>query len=276
MSRGVMSNRLGLDFISTLAMPPVAHVELAATLGCGGVSLALAPFTANPHGYPTWSLRDDAALRRDLKAALAANVIELRMGEGFLIRPGSDVADSAADLDLMAELGCQRVNILTIDGDVARSVDELGRFTVLAAARGLSVTLEYMAGMAVGNLNDAVAAIHAVNSPHISLMVDALHLDRGGNTPADVARLDPALIGYVQICDALHQPVDASYGEDARHNRLELGSGELPLAALIAAVPDDVPVSLEIPMLARATAGEAPQDRLTASVAFAKSLLGEA
>ncbi len=53
---------LGLEFISVLAMPPVEFIELAADLGCDGVGMALAPFTANPHGYRAWSLRDDAGV----------------------------------------------------------------------------------------------------------------------------------------------------------------------------------------------------------------------
>lgn len=268
-------NRLGLDFISGLAMPPVAFVELAAEFGCGGVSLALAPFTANPHGYPAWSLRDDAGLRRELSAALAQNGVELRNGEGFLIRPGSTVADCPGDLDLMAEIGSQRVNILTIDPDLARSIDELGRFAELAGERGLTVTFEFMAGMGVGTLEAAATMVRAVARTNLALMFDTMHLARSGGTPADLATLDPGLIGYVQLCDAPDKPLDASYGEEARHNRLALGDGALPLAELVAAIPPGVPVGLELPMLARAEAGESPQERLAASVAVARQLLGE-
>jgi hypothetical protein len=50
-------SRISLEFISGLAMPPIAFIDLAAELGCGGVSLSLAPFTANPHGYSGWQPR---------------------------------------------------------------------------------------------------------------------------------------------------------------------------------------------------------------------------
>ncbi len=267
--------RLGIEFISALGMAPVAFLELAAELGCGGVGMALAPFTANPHGYPGWSLRDDAALRRDLIAAVQSTGVTIQLGEGFLIRPGSDVNDSARDLDLMAELGAARVNILSIDNDVARSIDELGRFTGLAAARGLPVTLEYMAGMGVGTLAVAADAVRAVGRANLSLMIDAMHLARSGGVPADIAALDPALIGYLQLCDVKDKPIDANYGEEARHNRLKLGEGDLPLAGIVAACPAHIPVGLEAPMLARAELGEGPRERLASSVARAKSLMGE-
>lgn len=267
-------NRLGVDFISVLGMPPVEFVALAADLGCGGISLALAPFTANPHGYPAWSLREDVRLRRDLGAAMADSGIELRNGEGFLIRPGSDVAASASDLDLMAEIGAQRVNILTIDPDPGRSHDQLARFAELARQRGLAVTLEFMAGMAIGTLAAALALIRGIGSANLSLMIDTMHLARSGGTPGQFAALDPVLVGYVQLCDVADRPLDAGYGEEARHNRLALGEGALPLTALAAAIPAGVPVGLELPMLARAEAGEGPRQRLAGSVALARQLLG--
>lgn len=269
-------SRLGIEFISVLGMPPVAFVELTAALGCSGVGMALSPFTANPHGYPDWSLREDAGLRRDLIAALKANDVAIFGGEGFLIRPGSDVAACAHDLDLMAEIGARGVNILTIDPDTGRSRDQLARFAGMAAERGLKVTLEYMAGMAVGTLDAAAALVRAAGTANLTLMIDAMHLARSGGSPADVAALDPALIGYLQLCDVKDKPLDASYGEEARHNRLELGTGDLPLAALVAACPVAIPVGLEAPMLTRALAGEWEKERLAASVATAKHLLGEA
>jgi sugar phosphate isomerase/epimerase len=268
-------SRLGLDFITGLAMPPVQFVELAAELGCGGVTLALAPITANPHGYPAWSLRDDAALRRELKAALAATGIALRSGEVFLIRPGSEVADSAAELDLMAEIGIPKVTILSIEPDPARNAAELARFAALAQERGLGVMLEFMAGMAVGTLDTALTLIEAAGTPGVTLVIDTLHLARSGAGPAELTAIDPARIGYVQLCDALAGPPGAGYGSEALHNRLALGTGELPLTELAAAIPAGVAVGLELPMLARAQAGEGPVERLASSVAMAKALLGE-
>jgi sugar phosphate isomerase/epimerase len=268
--------RLGIEFISALGMPPIGFVEITAAMGCNGLGMALAPFTANPHGYPDWSLREDAGLRRDLVTALADNDVKISIGEGFLIRPASDVADYAADLDLFAQLGATRVNILTIDSDVTRSTAELARFADMAAQRGLDVTLEYMAGMAVGDLAAAADLVRSIARSNVTLMIDGMHLARSNGVPADVAALDPALIGYLQLCDVADKPLDTGYGEEARHNRMGLGSGDLPIADLVAACPSVIRVGLETPMLSRAQAGEGPKQRLAASVAFAKQLLGEA
>ena len=78
-------------------MPPVELVELAAELGVGAIGMALAPFTANPHGYPGLVIaRRSGAAPRAVRAALAANGVALRLGEGFLVRPGSDIGAARA------------------------------------------------------------------------------------------------------------------------------------------------------------------------------------
>jgi hypothetical protein len=49
----------------------------------------------------------------------------------------------------------------------------------------------------------------------------------------------------------------------------------VPLTELVAALPAHIPLALELPMLTRAEAGETPKQRLAASVALAKNLIGE-
>jgi len=118
-AKGRALDRLGIDFISVFGMPPVAFVALAADLGCRHISLAPQPITSNPHGYPHWSLLEDAALRRDVAAALRDHDVSVSLGEGFLVRPGVDIPDSGAPLfDVMEELGVKRVNVASIEQDV--------------------------------------------------------------------------------------------------------------------------------------------------------------
>src|SRR5579862_8798238 len=108
--------RIGIEVISVLGLPPVAFIELAAQMGCGYIGLSLQPMVSeNPHGYPTWSLRNDPALRRETIAALRECGVSISLGEGFLAWPNKDIAETAADLDLMRELGAERVNLISID-----------------------------------------------------------------------------------------------------------------------------------------------------------------
>jgi hypothetical protein len=71
-----------------------------------------------------------------------------------------------------------------------------------------------------------------------------------------VAQIDPSLIRYAQICDAgrdMPGPGDTpALIREARTGRLLPGEGVLPLAELVAALPDGVPLAVEAPC--RATA----------------------
>ena len=53
------------------------------------------------------------------------------------------------------------------------------------------------------------------------------------------------------------------------------GSGELPLAEILSSLPRDVVVSLEVPMLAKASAGIGPRERLLPCVDAARRLLAQ-
>jgi sugar phosphate isomerase/epimerase len=267
--------RLGIDFISVLAMPPVEHIRLARRLGCDRVSLAPAPFTANPHGYAPWSLRDDAELRNEVKAALAGEGVVLSLGESFLIWPSAGMEVSLADLDLFAELGCERVNVVVVEPDRGAAIDRLGAFTQAAGERKMKATLEFMPGTVFGDFATALAGRDEVGDDNLSLLVDTMHFGCSHSPVEQLAACDPAAIGYVQICDA---PLDAfgdmaAYGDMAKHNRLPPGEGELPLQDILAAAPRGVPVGIELPRLALAEQGVGAEDRLAGSVATARQML---
>ena len=59
------------------------------------------------------------------------------------------------------------------------------------------------------------------------------------------AVVESGTLGWVQICDALLEP-PADLIHEARHQRLAPGSGELPLAELLACLDADVTISVEV------------------------------
>ncbi len=82
------------------------------------------------------------------------------------------------------------------------------------------------------------------------------------SAPTELRELGPEKIGYVQLSDTTLKPRLKSYMEEAMYERMAPGDGELPLAEILAAVPADVVVGLEIPMRSLAESGVGPMDRL--------------
>lgn len=269
-------DRISIDFISVLGLPPVEFAQLAAELGCRHISMALAPFTANPHGYALWSLRDDAALRRDFVSALSDHGVSIAVGEGCLLMPGGDVKTMAADLEIMASLGFQQVNIVSIEPDFARNLDQFATFTEMAAQLGMATLLEMAPIMAIRDLTTAVKVVEHVGRSDFRLLLDALHLSRSGANFSDLACLYPATIGYAQLCDAPANFTMEQYLDEARNNRMVPGEGELPLLDMVKSLPRDVILGLEIPMVAKAEAGMGPRERLAPCVQAARELIKQA
>jgi sugar phosphate isomerase/epimerase len=143
----------------------------------------------------------------------------------------------------------------------------------MAEARGLKVTIEFAPVLPVANLDQALALVAAVNRPDFRVLVDAMHFFRSGGDVAGLAALDPDVIGYAQLCDAPLVAEEPDYMREATFERRVPGAGELPLAAFVAALPDHVVISLEVPMLAQAEAGVSPMDRLRPAVESARRLI---
>jgi len=103
-----------------------------------------------------------------------------------------------------------------------------------------------------------------------------MHLVRSGAGAGDIAALEPALIDYVQLCDAPASPRFESYFEESMFERVAPGEGGLGLEAIVAALPEDRVYSLELPLRSEAEAGIGPRERLGKCVLAARALLTRA
>jgi sugar phosphate isomerase/epimerase len=265
-------DNLGIESLTVFALPPVELVHLAADLDCRYISIGLAPFSSNPEGYPAWSLREPAT-RQAMKSALRERGVSISLGQGFAIRPDRDIRDSAADLDLMCELGVTRICSLSLDPDLGRSLDQIGTLAEMADRVGAEIVIEFVPTFTIPNLPAAISALRRIGRNNARLLIDTMHLMRSGGSAADVAALDPDLVGYAQLCDAPLVAKNPSYMEESVTERMVPGKGELPLRAILAALPKHVVIGLEIPLLTRARAGERPHERARDCVDGARKLL---
>ncbi|MGE4306268.1 MAG: sugar phosphate isomerase/epimerase family protein [Novosphingobium sp.] len=264
-------DRLAIEFICMLGMPPVEFIRLTRDLGVAAIGLAPQPITANPHGYPAWSLLEDKALVRETKAALADTGVRVALGEGFLVRDDMDLSTFAPMLDLFADLGAPVVNAVSM----AASPLTFGTFARMAGERGLRTTVEFLPLMPPASFAEALAYVDACGADNAQVLVDAMHFFRGGSTLGELAAADPAKIGHVQICDVPMPAATDDYGLEAREERLAPGAGNLPLADFVKALPPEITIGLEVPEMAKARAGIAPVDRLAPVIAAARKLLAE-
>jgi sugar phosphate isomerase/epimerase len=265
---------IGIESSSVFGLPPVEFVNLAADLGCDSISATLALRANNPLPYPAWSLRENPALRRNMKAAMRDRGIALALADATAIRPGAEIRDYASDLDLFADLGAERVGTVSFEPDLGRTYDQLALLVDMAQERGFKATvLEFVPGLAIPTLSAGLAALRHVGKPSLQLLADAMHLYRSGGTAADLVGLSAGLIGYAQICDYPLRPADDDYFEQATTERLVPGAGEIPLREFLLALPKDIPLGLEVPMLAAAKAGKSAHERLRPCVGALRGLL---
>lgn len=248
-------NRLGIEMLTLLGMPPVEYVKLASELGCVSVSTGLSGLPLTMFGitdyapYPMWSLRDDPALRREMIAAMRDTGVKIGLAEGFSAKSDADVSAFAADLDIFAELGAVRLNAICMEDDMAMATDQLGKLAAMAAERGMVFTIEFFPSEGINSFERVLQVIDGIGRDKAKVLLDSMHFFRTGGTLEKLAAVGTDVIGYVQLADAPNTPPGDSYFMDAMFARLVPGQGELPLRELIAALPADMPISLEVPRL---------------------------
>lgn len=268
-----MPHQLGIEFLTVMGMNPVAHVALAADLGCRSVSMELSRPPLNPHGYPFWSLRDDAGLRRELKAVLADRGVAISIGKGITVSAEHDAGDQASDFDLFADLGARAVNAMDMGVERSRMLDQLGEFAEMAQAREMDFTIEFCPAFTLRNLADALEAVRHVGEDKARILIDAMHFFRSGGTVEQAAAIDASLIGHVQLCDAARKGGKGDYLEEAKAGRLIPGEGDLPLRQFVNALPRGCTLGLEVPLWDAANAGRPAEDYVAQLVTATRDLL---
>jgi sugar phosphate isomerase/epimerase len=267
---------VGIEFISVFGQPPVEFVHLAADLGAHTIGLALEPMPGfNPQNYPHWSLKTDKALRRATVAAMAERGVTIALGEGLVVFPDRDVAEYGPDLEAMVELGVKRLNTLSFDPDIPRSVQQFKRLADMAAGAGLELMLEFTPSKKIANLAIALDVLGQIDRPNVRILVDTMHFARSGSRIEELKAVDPDKIGYIQLCDAPLTNRFDTYVEEAVYERMIPGTGELPLREILAAMPRDKIVSVEVPLRAQAAAGVGPRERMAATLEASRKLLAE-
>ncbi|MFC7737600.1 sugar phosphate isomerase/epimerase family protein [Roseomonas sp. GCM10028921] len=263
-----------LSALTALELPPPELIEVAAATGCALVGLRLISATPGGLAYP---LMDDPGLLRETLARSRDSGVGIADLEIVMLQPETDVKAFRHFLEAGAALGARHVLVAGYDDDRARLIDNYAGFCREAAAFGLTGDLEFMPWTAVPDLATAIDVVGRAAQPNAGILIDALHFDRSDSRLPDIATVPREWLHYWQLCDApAARPAStAELLHTARAERMIPGEGGLDLEALARAMPDNLVVSLEIPMLELARTVPA-RDRVTRAVEAARKLLAMA
>jgi len=209
----------------------------------------------------------------DVRARLRSAGVEVYNLEFFPIGPEVDFDAYDRALRVGAAIGGRRATVHIHDPDDEHALCMFDRFCRLAAEHGLQVGLEFTAFARISTLEAAVAFIERAKQPTAAVAVDVLHLMRNGADPDKLARIDPRLIGYMQICDGPLSIAPDAMLDEAVGERGVPGEGEFPLRAFLGCAPPGVTIDVEVPQRTALLAGVSALDRAKRAVTATRALV---
>lgn len=264
---------VSLDHLTVFELTAPEVVRTAAASGWRHVGLRLKPAAATGETQP--DLVGDTPLRRETLAALRDTGVAVHDWGVLRLKAETVVSDFEPWLETAAALGSHHAVVNGDDTDDARLADSMARLCQLGERLGMHFHFEPTPWTGLRTLAQAARLVQTAGQPNGHVMVDTLHVDRAGQTAADIAALPAALVTSVQVCDGVEpRPSDeATMIFQARNERAFPGEGGIDLLALLRAAPAGCAISLECPTryralgisaLERARRGRAAVDALLA------------
>ncbi|WP_431207907.1 sugar phosphate isomerase/epimerase family protein [Burkholderia cepacia] len=233
--------------LTVIELTPPQIVQCAADAGYDFVGLRLLPATETEVRY---DFIGDTSSKRETLARLKDTGVGVLDAEILRLKPETDVAYYKPALDTAAELGARYVLVAGNDPDAARTADNFAKLCDLAAPFGLTPSLEPMPWTNVKDITQGARIIKAASRTNAGLLVDPIHFDRAGSSIDELRALPRDYFHYLQFCDApAERPKNLeTLLYQARAERLIPGQGSLDLASILRALPNGIPISVEVPM----------------------------
>ena len=267
-----MSRTYSLAYLTSHRCTPAEAVRVAAARGYAFVGLRVWP---NAPGAPQQHLLGDAAALRETRAALrdtGVGVFDLE-----IIRLDADFNPHRWDALYEAGAALQAKAILVAgdDADEARLTQNYARLCEAMRPYGMTADLEFMPWTEVKDAQAAMRIVRNAGTPaNAGILVDAIHFGRSHTTLDDIRAIPRNLLHYAQICDC-----EAGTGftaeqmiHTARAERALPGQGSVDLRGLFAALPADLPVSVEVINLPQEQ-GQDPQQWAATCLAASRPFL---
>ena len=241
-----MARVYSLAYLTSRHCTPAQAIAVAAQHGYAHVGLRLWP---NAPGAPQQTLLGHSDVLRETLAAqrdTGVGVFDLE-----IIRIGADFDPHTWDalFDAGAALKAQAILVAGDDVLESRLTAHYAQLCEVMQPYGLSADLEFMPWTAVPDAKSALRVVRNAGMPaNAGILVDALHFGRSDTTLEDIRAIPRALLHYAQICDAVagRQFSTEAMVHTARCERLLPGEGTIDLQGLFAALPADLPISVEV------------------------------
>jgi len=244
---------VSLDHLTLFELTPPELVEVAAMAGFTHVGLRLNP--AAPPRERQHPMLGDSPMRRETLARMRATGVAVFDCGVFRLQRGVDVAAFEPVLESAAVLGAGHALVNGDDPDPDVLADLLVRLCELGDRYRIRMHLEFTPWTGIPTLASAVHVVEACGHASARVMIDTIHVDRSGGSPAELRQVPRGLVDYVQVCDASGpRPTDfATMIHQARNERACPGEGNLDLVGMLGALPAGLPLSLEAPVQSLAT-----------------------
>jgi sugar phosphate isomerase/epimerase len=187
-----MKRAIGLEHLTLLELAPPEFVSLAASAGFDSVGLRVAPVT---QGEQTWPLSPGSPMLAETQRRCADTGVSVHAVEAIALGPGSDLTGHEAVIETAAALGAHYLNVICDDPGTARFTEQFAALVRLARGDGVRSVVEFTAYRPIRHLADALAVVRESGGGRV--LLDTLHIQRCGVTVAEVAAVEPALLGVL-------------------------------------------------------------------------------
>ena len=241
-----MSRTYSLAYLSSHRCTPAESIRVAAQTGYQYVGLRLWP---NAPGAPQQHLLGQSAALREALAAQRDTGVGVFDLEIIRINEQFNPHTWDALYDVGAQLQAKAILVAGDDPDEARLTANYARLCEVMEPYGMTADLEFMPWTEVKDAKAALRIVQNAGMPaNAGILVDALHFGRSTTTLDDIRAIPRQLLHYAQICDAeagLNFTTEQMI-HTARCERLLPGDGSIDVQGLFAALPSDLPVSVEV------------------------------
>ncbi len=226
---------------------PLEFIAAAAEAGYDAVGLRL---NRSP-GLPFSPVVGDAPLIREIKRALADTGLSVLDIFSFYLEPVIDLDMFRAAMEIGSELGGRYALVMGDDPDWSRQRENFARVAEMAAGFGLVPALEPAVTRPLASHRLSELLIAESGRSDAVICLDPLNLMRAGETAADIASMNPRLFPFAQIGDGFLDAGGfdpAKLGKMSPNRRAMIGDGDLPVTAILDALPAGIPLSVETPV----------------------------